>query len=83
MAPTHNRHADAKRSLRASAFSRTVPEEQDDKPTFDIETAEARLGELITGLRRQCADLEDAVEELKRRHQQSAPSPRPRRAVQD
>jgi exonuclease VII small subunit len=54
--------------------------EHNPQPTFDIESAEARLDEVVAGLKRHFADLEDAVEELKRCHRQPAPSPRPRLA---
>jgi hypothetical protein len=47
--------------------------------TADLERAEARLEEAIACLKLQFADVEAAVEDLKRRHQDLSSSPRPRR----
>jgi hypothetical protein len=50
---------------------------QDDKPTFDSESAEARLDEAVASVKRHFAALEEAVEDLKRSRQNHSPSPRP------
>jgi|HubBroStandDraft_6_1064221.scaffolds.fasta_scaffold452340_2 hypothetical protein len=51
------------------------------KRSFDVERAEAetRLAEAVARLKRQFADLEAAIEDLKRCHRRPAPSPRRRR----
>jgi hypothetical protein len=54
-----------------------VTEPKDDKPTFDIESAEARLDEAVASLKRQFAALEDAVEDLKRSRHNPPPSQGP------
>jgi hypothetical protein len=52
-----------------------VTESKDGKPTFDIESAEARLDEAVAGVKRHFAALEEAVEDLKRSRRNHSPSP--------
>jgi exonuclease VII small subunit len=47
----------------------------DDRLTFDIESAEARLDEAVASVKRHFAALEEAVEHLKRSRQNLPPSP--------